>query len=130
MTVVEDDAWNSITGFLFHLSQYNLHEYLGAILAVNNAYADLSNALLTTQNLLLQLSNLNSRIEKLEAAASKIFDGHRSRGQGLFEEGWIVMKWKIEVKIGRCREKQRRDFTSSRSEPQTVGNEEAPDGRK
>ncbi|PWA84373.1 Phox homologous domain-containing protein [Artemisia annua] len=56
-----------------------LHEYLGVMLAVNNAYADRSNALLTVQTLLSELSNLNSRIEKLEAAASKIFGGDRSR---------------------------------------------------
>nr|GEU75892.1 sorting nexin 2A-like [Tanacetum cinerariifolium] len=56
-----------------------LHEYLGVMLAVNNAYADRSNALLTVQTLLSELSNLSSRIEKLEAAASKIFGGDRSR---------------------------------------------------
>ncbi|KAI7755234.1 hypothetical protein M8C21_003180 [Ambrosia artemisiifolia] len=56
-----------------------LHEYLGVMLTVNNAYADRSNALLTVQTLLSELSNLNTRIEKLEAAASKIFGGDRSR---------------------------------------------------
>ncbi|KAI3809167.1 hypothetical protein L1987_25137 [Smallanthus sonchifolius] len=56
-----------------------LHEYLGVMLTVNNAYADRSNALLTVQTLLSELSNLSIRIEKLEAAASKIFDGDRSR---------------------------------------------------
>ncbi|KAJ9539886.1 hypothetical protein OSB04_026392 [Centaurea solstitialis] len=50
-----------------------LHEYLGVMLAVNNAYADRSNALLTVQTLLSELSTLNARVEKLEAAASKIF---------------------------------------------------------
>lgn len=47
-------------------------------MAVNNAYLDGSNALLTVQTLLSELSNLNSRIEKLVAAASKIFGGRRS----------------------------------------------------
>ncbi|XP_049409028.1 sorting nexin 2A-like [Solanum stenotomum] len=56
-----------------------LHEYLGVMLAVNNAFSDRSSALLTVQTLLSELSSLNSRIEKLEAAASKIFGGDRSR---------------------------------------------------
>jgi hypothetical protein len=56
-----------------------LHEYLGAMLAVNNAFSDRSNALLTVQTLVSDLSSLNSRIEKLEAASSKIFGGDRSR---------------------------------------------------
>lgn len=61
------------------LLQDKLHEYLGAMLAVNNAFSDRSNALLTVQTLASELSSLNSRIEKLEAASSKIFGGDRSR---------------------------------------------------
>ncbi|XP_052186355.1 sorting nexin 2B-like [Diospyros lotus] len=60
-----------------HLAK--LHEYLGVMLAVNNAFTDRSTALLTVQTLLSELSSLNSRIEKLEAASSKIFGGDRSR---------------------------------------------------
>ncbi|XAR65983.1 hypothetical protein NMG60_11012012 [Bertholletia excelsa] len=60
-----------------HLTK--LHEYLGVMLAVNNAFADRSSALLTVQTLLTELSSLNSRVEKLEAASSKIFGGDRSR---------------------------------------------------
>ncbi|KAL3837786.1 hypothetical protein ACJIZ3_022377 [Penstemon smallii] len=56
-----------------------LHEYLGVMLAVNNAFTDRSSALLTVQTLLSDLSSLNLRIEKLEAASSKIFGGDRSR---------------------------------------------------
>ncbi|KAL2549813.1 Sorting nexin 2B [Forsythia ovata] len=56
-----------------------LHEYLGVMLAVNNAFSDRTSALLTVQTLLSELSSLNSRIEKLEAASSKIFGGDRSR---------------------------------------------------
>ncbi|XP_009618773.1 sorting nexin 2B [Nicotiana tabacum] len=56
-----------------------LHEYLGVMLAVNNAFSDRSSALLTVQTLLSELSSLNSRIEKLEAASSKIFGGDRAR---------------------------------------------------
>ncbi|XP_057804716.1 sorting nexin 2B-like isoform X2 [Salvia miltiorrhiza] len=56
-----------------------LHEYLGVMLAVNNAFSDRSSAFLTVQTLLSELSSLHSRIEKLEAASSKIFGGDRSR---------------------------------------------------
>ncbi|PHT44918.1 Sorting nexin 2A [Capsicum baccatum] len=56
-----------------------LHEYLGVMLAVNNAFSDRSSALLTVQTLLSELSSLKLRIEKLEAASSKIFGGDRSR---------------------------------------------------
>ncbi|XP_075483462.1 sorting nexin 2A-like [Primulina tabacum] len=62
-----------------------LHEYLGVVLAVNNAFSDRSSALLTVQTLLSDLTSLNSRIEKLEAAASKIFGGDRSRVQKIEE---------------------------------------------
>ncbi|GLU11931.1 hypothetical protein SLE2022_286490 [Rubroshorea leprosula] len=56
-----------------------LHEYLGLMLAVHGAFSDRSSALLTVQTLLSELSSLNSRIEKLEAASSKIFGGDKSR---------------------------------------------------
>ncbi|KAI3470928.1 hypothetical protein Pfo_027591 [Paulownia fortunei] len=56
-----------------------LHEYLGVMLAVNNAFSDRSSAFLTVQTLLSDLSSLHSRIEKLEAASSMIFGGDRSR---------------------------------------------------
>lgn len=59
--------------------QDKLHEYLGVMLAVNNAFSDRSSALLTVQTLLSELSSLKLRIEKLEAASSKIFGGDRSR---------------------------------------------------
>ncbi|XP_073284754.1 sorting nexin 2B-like [Primulina huaijiensis] len=62
-----------------------LHEYLGLVLAVNNAFSDRSSALLTLQTLLSDLSSLNSRIEKLEAVSSKIFGGDRSRMQKIEE---------------------------------------------
>ncbi|KAF3433332.1 hypothetical protein FNV43_RR24434 [Rhamnella rubrinervis] len=56
-----------------------LHEYLGVMLAANCAFSDRSSALLTVQTLLSDLASLQSRIEKLEAASSKIFGGDRSR---------------------------------------------------
>ncbi|XP_010692916.2 sorting nexin 2B [Beta vulgaris subsp. vulgaris] len=56
-----------------------LHDYLGMMLAVDNAFTDRSNALLTVQTLVSELSSLESRVEKLEVASSKIFGGDRSR---------------------------------------------------
>ncbi|XAR71892.1 hypothetical protein NMG60_11018343 [Bertholletia excelsa] len=56
-----------------------LHEYLELMLAINNAFLDRSNALLTLQTLLSELSSLSSRIEKLEAASLKVFGGDRSK---------------------------------------------------
>lgn len=56
-----------------------LHEYLGLMLAVHNAFSDRSSALLTVQTLLSELSSLHSRAEKLETASSKIFGGDKSR---------------------------------------------------
>lgn len=56
-----------------------LHDYLGMMLAVDNAFTDRSNALLTVQTLVSELSTLESRVEKLEVASSKIFGGDSSR---------------------------------------------------
>lgn len=56
-----------------------LHEYLGTMLAVNNAFSDRSSALLTVQTLSTELASLHSRIEKLELASSKIFGGDKTR---------------------------------------------------
>ncbi|GAA0139754.1 scaffold/adaptor protein [Lithospermum erythrorhizon] len=60
-----------------HLDQ--LHEYLGVMLAVNSAFSERTSALLSVQTLLSDVSSLNSKIEKLEAASSKIFGGDSSR---------------------------------------------------
>ncbi|XP_076908978.1 sorting nexin 2A-like [Bidens hawaiensis] len=62
-----------------------LHDYLGVMLDVNNAYSDRSNALLTLQTVVTEISILNSRIEKLEAAAFKVFGADRSRFQKIDE---------------------------------------------
>ncbi|WJX64210.1 Sorting nexin 2A [Trifolium repens] len=56
-----------------------LHEYLGTMLAINNAFSDRSSALLTVQTLSSELASLHSRIEKLEVAASRIFGGDKTR---------------------------------------------------
>lgn len=56
-----------------------LHDYLGMMLSIDNAFTDRSNALLTVQTLVSEVSSLQSRIDKLELAASKIFGGDRSR---------------------------------------------------
>ncbi|KVI09979.1 sorting nexin 2A-like [Cynara cardunculus var. scolymus] len=83
-----------------------LHEYLGVMLAVNNAYSDRSNALLTVQTLLSELATLNARIEKLEAAASKIFGGDRSRVRKI-EELKETMRVTDEAKSCAVREYER-----------------------
>ncbi|KAK1415445.1 hypothetical protein QVD17_31226 [Tagetes erecta] len=62
-----------------------LHDYLGVMLDVNNAYSDRSRALLTVQTVVSELAILNSRIEKLEAAAFKIFGADRSTIQKVDE---------------------------------------------
>ena len=49
------------------------------MLAVNGAFSDRVSALLTVQTLSSDLSSLHTRIERLEAASSKIFGGDRSR---------------------------------------------------
>jgi hypothetical protein len=56
-----------------------LHEYLGMMMAVQGAFADRSSALLTVQTLLSELPSLQTRVEKLEAASSKVFGGDKSR---------------------------------------------------
>ncbi|KAL2896174.1 Sorting nexin 2B [Bienertia sinuspersici] len=62
-----------------------LHDYLGMMFAVDNAFTDRSNALLTVQTLASELSSLESRVEKLEVASSKIFGGDKSRMQKIEE---------------------------------------------
>lgn len=64
---------------IFFTLQDKLHEYLGTMLAVNNAFSDRSSALLTVQTLSSELASLHSRMEKLEVASSKIFGGDKSR---------------------------------------------------
>jgi hypothetical protein len=59
--------------------QDTLHEHLSIMLSVHTAFADRASALLTVQTLMSDLASLQSRIEKLEAAASKIFGGDRAR---------------------------------------------------
>ncbi|KAG6497712.1 sorting nexin 2A-like [Zingiber officinale] len=56
-----------------------LHEHLGLMLAVNSAFSERTSALLTVQTLMSDLTTLNTRVDKLEAASSKIFGGDRSR---------------------------------------------------
>ncbi|KAL0436079.1 UNVERIFIED_CONTAM: Sorting nexin 2B [Sesamum radiatum] len=56
-----------------------LHEHMGLMLAVHNAFSDRSSALLTVQTLISELSSLHSRTEKLETASSKIFGGDKTR---------------------------------------------------
>jgi hypothetical protein len=64
---------------LFFSGQDTLHEHLSIMLSVHTAFGDRASALLTVQTLMSDLTSLQSRIEKLEAAASKIFGGDRAR---------------------------------------------------
>lgn len=83
-----------------------LHEYLGTMLAINNAFSDRSSALLTVQTLSSELASLNSRIEKLEAASSKIFGGDKSRMRKI-EELKEAVKGTENAKICADREYER-----------------------
>jgi len=56
-----------------------LHGHLSIMLSVHTAFSDRASALLTVQTLMSDLASLQSRIEKLEAASSKIFGGDRAR---------------------------------------------------
>jgi len=49
------------------------------MLSVHTAFSDRASALLTVQTLMSDVASLQSRIEKLEAASLKIFDGDRAR---------------------------------------------------
>ncbi|RAL37358.1 hypothetical protein DM860_000052 [Cuscuta australis] len=62
-----------------------LHEHLGLMLAVHDAFSDRSSALLTVQNLLSDLSSLNSKAEKLETTSPKKIGGERSKIQKMDE---------------------------------------------
>lgn len=68
-----------------YILQDILHEHLGLMLAVRNAFSDRSSALLTVQTLLSEMSSLNSRVEKLETTSSKIFEADKSRNRKLEE---------------------------------------------
>jgi hypothetical protein len=68
--------WNSL--FFFVWAGY-ITRTLSIMLSVHTAFADRASALLTVQTLMSDLASLQSRIEKLEAAASKIFGGDRAR---------------------------------------------------
>lgn len=63
----------------FFVLQDTLHEHLGIMLSVHTAFSDRASALLTVQTLMSDLASLQSRIEKLEAASSKVFGGDRAR---------------------------------------------------
>ncbi|KAJ3676462.1 hypothetical protein LUZ60_003874 [Juncus effusus] len=56
-----------------------LHEHLGTMLSVQTAFSDRSSALLTVQTLMSDLMSLTYRVEKHEAASSRIFGGDRLR---------------------------------------------------
>ncbi|BFG22918.1 hypothetical protein CerSpe_091920 [Prunus speciosa] len=102
-----------------------LHEYLGVILAVNSAFSDRSSALLTVQTLSSELVSLQSRIEKLEATASKIFGGDRSRMRKI-EELKETLKVSEDAKSCAVREYERIK-ENNRSELERVDRERHED---
>ncbi|KAL9226727.1 hypothetical protein vseg_002505 [Gypsophila vaccaria] len=83
-----------------------LHDYLGMMLAVDNAFTDRSNALLTVQTLVTEISSLQSRIEKQEIASSKIFGGDKSRMRKI-EELKEALKVTEDAKICAVKEYER-----------------------
>ncbi|KAJ1686664.1 hypothetical protein LUZ63_018054 [Rhynchospora breviuscula] len=68
-------ALNSQT--VIHLD--TLHEYLGLMIPINNAFSDRANALNTVQTLSADIMSLNARINKLEAASAKVFGQDRTK---------------------------------------------------
>lgn len=62
-----------------------IHEYMGLMLSIRNAFSERSDALLTLQTLLSDLASLRARAEKLEAASARIFGRDESRIQKLEE---------------------------------------------
>ncbi|KAI0497247.1 hypothetical protein KFK09_020470 [Dendrobium nobile] len=65
--------------------QDTLHEYMGLMLSIRNAFSERSDALLTVQTLLSDLTSLHARAEKLEAASARVFGRDDSRIQKLEE---------------------------------------------
>ncbi|KAH0455108.1 hypothetical protein IEQ34_017032 [Dendrobium chrysotoxum] len=62
-----------------------LHEYMGLMLSIRNAFSERSDALLTVQTLLSDLTSLHARADKLEAASARVFGRDDSRIQKLEE---------------------------------------------
>ncbi|GAB4824320.1 Sorting nexin 2B [Ancistrocladus abbreviatus] len=56
-----------------------LLDYLGSMLAAHSAFSDRSSVLLTVQTLLSEISSLQSKLDRLESASTKVFDGDKSR---------------------------------------------------
>jgi len=81
------------------------------MLSIDNAFTDRSNALLTVQTLVSEVSSLQSRIDKLELAASKIFGGDRSRMRKI-EELKETLKVTEDARCCAVREYERIKVTS------------------
>ncbi|KAK8961260.1 Sorting nexin 2B [Platanthera guangdongensis] len=62
-----------------------VHEYMGLMLSIRNAFSERSDALLTLQTLLSDLASLRARTERLEAASARVFGRDESRIQRLEE---------------------------------------------
>ena len=65
--------------------QDELHEYLGLMQALQTAFADRNNALLTVQTLMSDVAASNLRIDKLVASSNKVFGGSRTQNRKVEE---------------------------------------------
>eukprot|EP00850_Spirogloea_muscicola_P021400 SM000247S08289 [mRNA] locus=s247:94774:99683:- [translate_table: standard] len=64
-----------------------LHEYLGFMQGLHAAFTDRGQALLTVQTLSSDLASKKAKLEKLEAAQSKVFGGDKARIRRIAELG-------------------------------------------
>ncbi|KAL6577186.1 Sorting nexin 2B [Orobanche minor] len=102
-----------------------LHEYMGLMFAVHNAFSDRSSALLTVQTLISELSSLHSRAEKFETTSSKVFGGDKSRTRK-WEELKDAIKGTEDAKSCAIREYERIK-ENNRSEIQRLDTERQSD---
>ncbi|XP_024968075.1 sorting nexin 2B-like isoform X2 [Cynara cardunculus var. scolymus] len=56
-----------------------LHDHMGLLLGVHNAFSDRSSALLTVQTITTELDSLYSQAEKLESSSSKTYGSDKSK---------------------------------------------------
>lgn len=66
-------------------AQDELHEYLGLMQALQTAFADRNNALLTVQTLMSDVAASNLRIDKLVASSNKVFGGSKTQNRKVEE---------------------------------------------
>eukprot|EP00850_Spirogloea_muscicola_P022595 SM000302S11675 [mRNA] locus=s302:103908:107732:- [translate_table: standard] len=92
-----------------------LHEYLGFMQGLHAAFTDRGQALLTVQTLSSDLASKNAKLEKLEAAQSKVFGGDKARIRRIAELGREVEQTKkaseaAQLEYNRIIERNRGEF--------------------